>query len=111
MVCSSFPSDGDEGDDYFIPLPHASVSKFGPISRMAKAKTGNAAPVQVTADVRIYLLFGYDFKYFILLLGLELAYIINNVTAFKKSIPSLKFSDSLLIMSCVVVLKIASELL
>ena len=74
MVCSSFPSDGDEGDDYFIPLPHASVSKFGPISRMAKAKTGNAAPVQVTADVRIYLLLGYDVKYFILL-GLALTYI------------------------------------
>ncbi|XP_012940900.1 uncharacterized protein LOC101861219 [Aplysia californica] len=45
---SQFP--GDDGDENFIPLEHTSVSKFGPISRMAKAKTDNVAPVQVTAD-------------------------------------------------------------
>ncbi|CAG5119638.1 unnamed protein product [Candidula unifasciata] len=53
-VCSSdaefcsFPS--DDGDETIIPFEHTSVSRFGPISRMSKAKMYNSAPVQVTAD-------------------------------------------------------------
>ena len=36
-------------DDEFIPFEHNQVSKYGPISRMAKTKMKNTIPVQVTA--------------------------------------------------------------
>ncbi len=36
-------------DDEFVPFEHNVVSKYGPISRMVKAKLKNSAPVQVTA--------------------------------------------------------------
>jgi len=38
-----------EGDDEFIPFQHTVVSKYGPISRMARAKLKQPGGVQVTA--------------------------------------------------------------
>ena len=44
-----FRCDNPGLEDEFIPFEHTYVSKYGPISRMAKAKTRNSMPVQVTA--------------------------------------------------------------
>ena len=49
IVTGSFPD--DDGDETFIPFEQTKVSKFGPISRLNKAKIEYNAPVQVTADV------------------------------------------------------------
>lgn len=46
---SHFPAD-DEDED-FIPFEQTKVSKFGPISRLNKARLDCAAPVQATADL------------------------------------------------------------
>ncbi len=39
-------------DDEFVPFEHTVVSKYGPISRMAKAKMKLTGPVQVTAALQ-----------------------------------------------------------
>jgi len=36
-------------DDEFVPFEHTIISKYGPISRLAKISVSNAGPVQVTA--------------------------------------------------------------
>ncbi|RUS84164.1 hypothetical protein EGW08_008051 [Elysia chlorotica] len=48
---SHFPADDDEN---FIPFELTKVSKFGPISRLNKARSDYNAAVQVTADVSCY---------------------------------------------------------
>ena len=40
----------EDEDDFFIPFDPPLVSKFGPISRLARTKGRNTDPVQVTAE-------------------------------------------------------------
>ena len=44
-------------DDEFVPFEHTVVSKYGPISRMAKAKMKLTGPVQVTAALQANILY------------------------------------------------------
>ena len=46
--CYSAVSEGSHGDE-FVPFAHTIISKYGPISRMAKINVSNSGPVAVTA--------------------------------------------------------------
>ena len=49
-LCSLYYSGRfEETGDEFVPFEHNVVSKYGPISRMAKAKLKATGPLQVTA--------------------------------------------------------------